>query len=83
MGIRNAKQIFEEELSGEPLSQDVIIEVIKQAQIDSIEEAIKLCAESAMTKYTFVSTGDYSGFDNWVVDKQSIMDCGEVLKSEL
>jgi len=45
--IRSAKQIFEEELSGEPLTQESVIEAIWMAQkeilehIHLYEEAIK------------------------------------------
>lgn len=61
----------------------VILEAIKSAQLEAIEETVKLCAENAVTKYEFVSTGDYSGFDNWIVNKQSIMNCAEILKEQL
>lgn len=32
--VRTAKEIFEEELSGEPLHQDVVIEAIQIAQME-------------------------------------------------
>ena len=45
--MRNAKEIFEKELSGEPLYQEAIIEIIKQVQIETIRETVKVCADNA------------------------------------
>ena len=50
-----------------------IMEAIKQAQIDAFNEAIELAAENAEVKYDFVSTGDYSGYTNYILDKNSIL----------
>lgn len=57
--------------------------VIKQAQIDAIKETCKRCAEEAETKYHFVSTGDYSGHDSWIVDEDSILSVADKLIKEL
>ena len=61
----------------------IIEEWIKQAQLEAIEETVKLCAENAEVKYTFVSTGNYSGHDKYIVDKQSILNCADILKKKL
>ena len=63
--------------------EEEVIGIIKQAQLDAIEETCKFCAENAEVKYIFVSTGDYSGHDKYIVDKQSILDCADILKKEL
>lgn len=41
--MRTAKDIFNEELSGEPLSEDVVIEAIEIAQNDVINQIRPLC----------------------------------------
>lgn len=41
--VKTAKEWFEEELSGEPLTQESVIEVIKMIQQEVIEETVKLC----------------------------------------
>ena len=81
--MKKAKEWFEEELSGEPLTQESVIEVLKMVQIDTIKETCKRCSESAEVKYTFVSTGDYSGHDKYIIDKNSILQVAEKLKEEL
>lgn len=68
--MRTAKQIFEEELSGEPLYQEVVIEAIRLAQI----EAIKECAKIAKTKLIQTISQPYgdTGYER-IVDKDSIL----------
>ena len=65
-----------------------IIRAIKQAQIDAIEEAVKLCAENAVVR---VNCGDYETFcytnyendDVIHVSEESILNCAEILKQQL
>lgn len=57
--------------------------VIKQAQIDAIKETCKKCASEADVKHVFVSTGDYSGHDSWMVDANSILSVADKLIKEL
>ena len=45
--MRTAKEWFEEELSGEPLTQESVIEVIKMVQKETGNEALDMAAESA------------------------------------
>lgn len=45
--IKTAKQWFDEELSGEPLTEDSVIEVIKLAQIQAVKQTIFFCARRA------------------------------------
>ena len=40
--MRTAKEIFDEELSGEPLYQSAVIEAIQIAQKDAIDTALKI-----------------------------------------
>lgn len=97
--VRAAKQIFEEELSGEPLTQESVIESIKQAQLEAIEETVKLCAEKAETiSFKKSQFGKYRKWQNikegeevdlfsyhfmTKVNKQSILNCEEILKKEI
>jgi len=53
---------------------DISVKTITNAMRVACEQAIDLCSENAVTKYSFVSTGDYSGFDKWIIDKNSILD---------
>lgn len=69
--MRTAKQIFEEELSGEPLSQDIVEYAIKTAMIEAIRE----CANVAKTKLIQTVSQPYgSTVYERVVDKDSILD---------
>ena len=45
--MRTAKEWFEEELSGEPLTQESVIEVLEMVQKETWNEAIDKAAESA------------------------------------
>ena len=56
----------------------IIEEWIKQAQLNAIEETVKLCAENARMGNT--ENGIYTVFE---VSKQSILDCADILKKGL
>lgn len=45
--MRTAKEWFEEELSGEPLTQESVIEVLEMVQKETWNEALDKAAESA------------------------------------
>ena len=88
--MKNAEDIckelnwtFDSDPSRYNLFVGLIAPAIKLAQLDAIEETCKFCAENAEVKYIFVSTGDYSGHDKYIVDKQSILNCADILKKEL
>lgn len=69
--MRTAKQIFEEELSGEPLSQDIVECVIELA----MKEAIKECAKVAKTKLIQTVSQPYGDtVYERIVNKDSILD---------
>ena len=59
----------------------IIEEWIKQAQLNAIEETVKLCAENAETKWN----GDYIEVpvNTVTINKQSILNCADILKKEL
>ena len=93
--MKTAKEWFKEELSGEPLTQESVIEVIKMAQLEVIEETVKLCAENAeieerdyrknptkVENYGQEVSSEYEGI-YYGVDTQSILNCAEILKKEL
>ena len=93
--MKTAKEWFKEELSGEPLTQENVIEVIKMAQLEVIEETVKLCAENAeieerdyrknptkVENYGQEVSSEYEGI-YYGVDTQSILNCAEILKKEL
>ena len=45
--MKTAKDWFEEELSGEPLTQESVIEVLERVQKEAWNEALDKAAESA------------------------------------
>lgn len=74
--------------------EEEVIKAIKQAQIEAIEETVKLCAENAEADIVFLgdlaqeqlksgepflSEEDYEVY----VLKQSILNCAEILKKEI
>lgn len=78
--------------------KEYVIEAIKQAQLDAIEETVKLCSETA--DITMKKKSHYGKYRKWQkvkedevdlfnyevmysVDKQSILNCAEILKKEL
>ena len=68
--MRTAKQIFDEELSGEPLSQDVVIYAIKFAMKEAIIESAKV-ATTKLVETILQPYGDVT--KNRVVDQDSIL----------
>lgn len=52
-------------------------ELIKQIQLDTVEETVKLCAKNAKIMCLNAWQGEY------IVDEQSILDCTEILKKEI
>ena len=68
--MKTAKNWFEEELSGEPLTQESVIEVLEMVQKEAWNEALDKAAESAEA-----IEGWNTGFSGNAasVDKQSIL----------
>ena len=62
-----------------------IMEAIKQAQIDAIEETVKLCAKNAYCDLIHPPDEDYPDLEEseYLVVKQSILNCAEILKKQL
>ena len=101
--MKTPKEWFEEELSGEPLTQESVIEVIKMVQLEVIEETVKLCAENAEIRHDYYDydtpelynkykhegfercdgDGVQYGVDVVSIDKNSILNCLEILKKEI
>ena len=63
------------------LFEGLIKPAIKQAQLDAIEETVKLCAENAEADIVY-HKGDY-GYPTAEVCKASILNCADILKKEL
>lgn len=67
------------DITGRNISAYDIALVIKQAQLDAIEETVKLCAHEA--------TVDFYTDDDWervyFVNKDTILNCAEILKKQL
>lgn len=66
----------------------VIEELIKRIQLETIEETCKVCAEKAKTKSNKILVDDIKEGENAyifvdTIDKQSILNCAEILKKEL
>jgi len=64
--MKTPKEWFEEELSGEPLTQESIIEVLERVQKEAWNEALDKAAESA-------DVTDLGIEGNAVVDLNSIL----------
>ena len=82
--MRKAEDIIiscEHDESYIPVSE--VLRLIKLAQLETMEETCKVCAENAEVEIKFKSTGDYSGYKYYVVNKQSILNCIETLKKEI
>ena len=71
-----------------------IMEAIKQAQLDAIEETVKLCAENAsIDLYDYIGTSfrkfeqdNHYGINDGTyveISKESILNCAEILKKRL
>ena len=83
--MKNAEDIckelnwtFDSDPSRYNLFVGLIAPAIKLAQLDAIEETVKLCAENARMGNT--ENGIYTVFE---VSKQSILDCADILKKGL
>ena len=63
--MKTAKDWFEEELSGEPLTQESVIEVIKMMQEETWNEAIDKAAESAEVKAYYKHRYKGSRYKEW------------------
>jgi hypothetical protein len=72
--MRTAKDWFEEELSGEPLTQDSVIECIKMVQEEVIRDVVRKCARNA----EITDNGRFP-----IIDKQSILSVGDELIKKL
>lgn len=79
--MKTPKEWFEEELSGEPLTQESVIEVLEMIQKETWNEAIDKAAENAEWEYVgekfqipkdteYVGGSEY-GYN--YIDKQSIL----------
>lgn len=65
-----------------------LIDVIKQAQIDAIDAAVKMCAENAELKEFNVTPQDRDSISNdmgdvYAVDLEKILSIADKLKKEL
>lgn len=66
----------------------VVEELIKRIQLETIEETCKVCSENAKTKVTKILADDIKEGENAyifvdTIDKESILNCAEILKKEL
>ena len=60
------------------------LDVIKMAQLNAIEAAVKLCAENAETEeYLYMDCCPQCGHTATYINKDSILNCLEILKKEL
>ena len=71
-------------------NREFIVRLIKQAQLEAVEETVKLCAENAKLLFTEGFWKEdkqleyfQSGENNLQVSKQSILNCIEILKKEI
>ena len=83
--MKTPKEWFEEELSGEPLTQESVIEVIKMIQEEVIEETVKLCADVADADFNIINDQFNITSDDIEVYvlKNSILNCVNILKQQL
>ena len=70
--MKTPKEWFEEELSGEPLTQESVIEVLEMVQKESWNEAIDKAVKSAITKSFKLSK--YNKYPRWKVVKNEEVD---------
>ena len=73
--MRSAKNWFEEELSGEPLTQESVIECIRMVQEDAIRETVKECKILSELKFNAGESG--------YLDKESVEILADKLIKEL
>lgn len=91
--MRTAREIFNEELSGEPLTNYSVEEVIRMVQEETIDEVIKECLKEATVEvvdheeYNIEDLPAYNGINTilpiYGVDEDSIMKVGTKLKERL
>lgn len=83
--MRTAKEIFDEELSGEPLTNYSVEEVIRIVQEETIDEVIKECLKEAIIEV--VDHEEYIIEDLpayiYCIDEDSIIKVGDKLKEQL
>lgn len=77
--MKKAEEIFDE-INDVRLSKQDVVEIIKQAQSEAIEETVKACADAA--KVIRIKS-DKSDLSYHTVDKQSILDVETKLKAKL
>jgi hypothetical protein len=84
--MKKPKEWFEEELSGEPLTQESVIECIKMVQQELIDYVVQRCANEADADFTYLGDnlkecgGEY--IEVYVI-KSSILNVADTIKSEL
>jgi len=66
--IKSAKAFFEKEMSGEPLTQETVIEHLKLFAKYHVEQALKVASEKAVLTY-----GKRNIFGYGKIDKESIL----------
>ena len=71
--MKTAKDWFEEELSGEPLTQESVIEVIKMIQEETWNEALDKAADSVRIEEPQYSNLTPRQLSKIKVSKQSIL----------
>lgn len=57
-----------------------VLETIKIAQYDAIDETCKVCAENAYAKPVSTITEGGHLMELWTVNEDSILNCAEILK---
>ena len=64
---------------------DKLEAILKQAQLDAIEETVKLCAEKAYCDLVHPPDDEYPELEEseYLVVKSSIINCAEILKKKL
>ena len=90
--MRTAKEIFDEELSGEPLTNYSVEKVIRMVQKETIDEVIKECLKEAVVEVVDHESNiedlpAYNGVNTilpiYGVDEDSIIKVGDKLKKQL
>ena len=93
--MKNAEDIckelnwtFDSDPSRYNLFVGLIAPAIKLAQLDAIEETVKLCAENAKLSnedksYISYTYQDLASDEIIQVDEESILNCADILKKEL
>lgn len=72
--LDNSNSLFMKELYATyPVLRMFIGEIVLSAQKDAYNQAIEDVMMNARVKKMFLSTGDYSGYDKYIIDKDSIL----------